>query len=201
MEVDVRVRTLEQPVLAPVGLADREHVAGRLEVGHVRRLVGRVWHLEHDVDDRLCREARDGRRSRVLEPDDPVAECGADARLLALVERRPRRVVLGYLDACGLSSARPTNAGHGEADLVRRDIVRIACDSPSLHDQLPDDVPARADDGHATQIEHRGTAPARAERAGVAVLGLEGEPRSVGRYGAEQTLGAALRHPARAAGA
>src|SRR5262245_61064286 len=98
VEVDVRVGALEQAVLEPVRLADREHIPGGLETGEIRVLVRRVGNLEDHVDDRLRRQAGNRRRAHVLDADDPVAEDRADALLLARVEHGPLRVVLRDLD-------------------------------------------------------------------------------------------------------
>ena len=66
-----------------------EDVARGLERRHVRGLVGRVGHDEHDVDDRLCGEPGDGRRARVLDAQRRRPERVPDARLLAGEEARP----------------------------------------------------------------------------------------------------------------
>ena len=101
VEVHLRVGSLEHPVLEPVGLADAEDVARGLERRHVRRLVGRVGHDEHDVDDPLCGEPGDGRRARVLDAQRRLAERLPDARLLACEEARPLGVVLDEDDRLG----------------------------------------------------------------------------------------------------
>ena len=76
----------------------RTDVAAGLHGRDVRRLVGRVGDDQEDVDDRLGREARHGRRPDVLQQTDAVAEDVPDAGRLALVEHRPRRVVVGEVD-------------------------------------------------------------------------------------------------------
>src|SRR5258708_39646878 len=67
VEVDVRVRAFEDPMLEPVWLANPEHIACHLHVGHVRRFVRRVWHSKDHIDDRLCRKIGYGCRSRMFE--------------------------------------------------------------------------------------------------------------------------------------
>ena len=76
-------------MLEPVGLPDPQDVTRGLQRRNVRGLVGRVGHLEHDVDERLRGQARHRRRADVLDSDHPVAEDGADPVLLALVQARP----------------------------------------------------------------------------------------------------------------
>ena len=98
VEVHVGVRSLEQPVLVPVGLADAQDVAGGLERRDVVALGRRVGDRQRHVDDRLRREAGDRGRAGVLEEDDAVAERGADLLRLARIEERPRGVVLGEGD-------------------------------------------------------------------------------------------------------
>src|SRR5262249_12968744 len=66
-----------------------------------RGLVRRIGHDEDDVDDRLRRKARNGRRSGVLDQESRLAERGADLRRFALVEGRPLRVVVDEHDRSG----------------------------------------------------------------------------------------------------
>ncbi len=141
MEIHIRVRPFEHSVLEPLGLPDAKHVAGRLEVGHVRRLVGGILDLEHDVDDRLGGEGRHGCRARVLQPHDLLAERRADAHLLPLVQGGPAWVVVDDLD---WRRERLGLADHnlGQRLVVGRDVVRIACGTPSFHDHLPHDLAA-----------------------------------------------------------
>src|SRR4029453_13633944 len=49
----VAARSLEQAVLEPVRLADPEQIARGFQLGHVRRLVCRVYQLHREVDQRL----------------------------------------------------------------------------------------------------------------------------------------------------
>jgi hypothetical protein len=93
VDVDVRIRALEQPVLVPVRLADGQPIAGRGQRRHVRLLVGRVRHGEVDVDDRLGGQTRHRGRPDVLDRDHSFAEQFANPARLAAVELRPRRVV------------------------------------------------------------------------------------------------------------
>ena len=90
MDVHVRVRALEQPVLVPVRLADAQHVAGSLQRWDVSPLVACVGDNEDDVDERLRGEAGYGRGARVLDPQRRRAEGASDPLRLALVEPRPR---------------------------------------------------------------------------------------------------------------
>ena len=53
VEVDVRVRPLEHPVLVPVSLPDVKSVASRREYRYVRRFVRGIGHDENDVNDGL----------------------------------------------------------------------------------------------------------------------------------------------------
>jgi hypothetical protein len=94
VDVHVRVGTLEQPVLVPVRLADAQHVVGGLERWDIGPLVAGVGDDENDVDQRLRGEAGYGRGARVLDPQRRRPEGTSDPLRLALVEQRPRRVVL-----------------------------------------------------------------------------------------------------------
>jgi hypothetical protein len=53
VEVDVRVRPLEHPVLVPVSLPDVKSIASRLEYRYVRGFVRRIGHDENDVNNGL----------------------------------------------------------------------------------------------------------------------------------------------------
>src|ERR1700681_2332888 len=55
VEVDVRVRPLEHPVLVPVSLPDVKSVASRFEYRYVRGFVRRIGHDENDVNNGLGR--------------------------------------------------------------------------------------------------------------------------------------------------
>src|SRR4051812_39291358 len=52
-----------------------------------------VRHHQQDVDDRLGRKPGNGRRSGVLQPNNPLTEYRPDAHCFALVERGPASVV------------------------------------------------------------------------------------------------------------
>ena len=67
-------------------------IAGGLQGGEIRRLVGRVGDHQDDVDDRFGGEARHGRGSHVLDLHGPLAERRADTVLFAGVPVRPGRV-------------------------------------------------------------------------------------------------------------
>ena len=162
VHVDVGVGPLEQAVLEPVGLPDPQAVAGGLQLRHVRGLVGRVRHLERDVDDRLGGQARHRRRADVLDPDDPVAEGGADPLLLTLVQARPVRVVVVDLDGpvsgCGppivtSASSRSyaaTSSGSRGVNLQ----ASITSGGPD-HPQKPPDQHVRPHTYRCTRLERR----------------------------------------------
>ena len=65
-------------MLVPVGLSNPQDIPRGLHRRNVRCLVGRVGHLEHDVDERLRGQARHRRGADVLDSDHTVAEDGAD---------------------------------------------------------------------------------------------------------------------------
>ena len=95
MQVHGRLLSAQQPVLVPVGLPDPEDVPDRLELRHVRALVGRVGDDEVDVDPRFRSETGDGRRADVIQLQNGVAERAADLCRGALEPLRPLRVVVG----------------------------------------------------------------------------------------------------------
>ena len=58
MDLDVGLAVPQEPVLVPVRLTDHEHIAGRLQIRHVGRLVRGVADHQDDVDQRLGRQSR-----------------------------------------------------------------------------------------------------------------------------------------------
>ncbi len=84
MQIDVRVRALEDAVLIPLGFAGSKHVPGRLQCGHVARFGARVRHGENDVDTRLGGEPRHGCRADVLDLQCGIAQGTTYPRGLAL---------------------------------------------------------------------------------------------------------------------
>ncbi len=159
VEIDVRVRTLEDPVLEPLRLADHEDVARPLEVGQVRRLVRRVGDLEHHVDDRLGGQRRHRRRACVLQSHDPGAEHVADAHRLALEPHRPFRVVLDDVDP-RLQLGRRAHVRLGKALVVRLDIVGIACAFPHSTTTSPTISPREFSTGTVSRSSPRKRASA-----------------------------------------
>jgi hypothetical protein len=53
MEIDIRVRSLQQPVLVPVRLSNPQHIPMRLQCRHVVRFQRGVGHDQENIDDRL----------------------------------------------------------------------------------------------------------------------------------------------------
>jgi hypothetical protein len=58
MQVDVRVGSLEQPVLIPLRLPDAQNVAGGLHGGNVGRLIGGVLQHKKQIDNWLGGKSR-----------------------------------------------------------------------------------------------------------------------------------------------
>ena len=101
MEVDVLTRSIKQPVLEPVRLANPQHVPGALEISNVGRLVGGVRHLENDVDDRLGDESKHRRRADVLHADRALPERGAHTHGMPGVAVWPAGIVVTQFDRSG----------------------------------------------------------------------------------------------------
>ena len=97
MDVDVELRGAEHAVAL---LPDAQDVARRREVGVVQ-----TRDLDEDVDDRLRRQAGNGGRADVLDPQRAGAERGGDPRALDREALRPRGVVRGDHDLPPLAAA------------------------------------------------------------------------------------------------
>ncbi len=93
MNIDVGVGALEQAVFVPVGLANPKDVTAGLHVRHVRLFPRRVVHHQQNVDDRLCGETEDGRRSDVFDHQRSLTKQAADAFRLAGEQLGPAVVV------------------------------------------------------------------------------------------------------------
>ncbi len=123
VQVRARVGESQAAVLVPPGLADDQDEAGALEGGDIRRFVGWIRHGEIDVDDGLRREASDGGRPDVLDPDGGARKpssdhCAAAIRHVLLqclrVTKSIAMIVAGEvgptdtrLALCGLDAGRP----------------------------------------------------------------------------------------------
>ncbi len=125
--------------------------------------------------------------------DDRVAERRPHARLLALVQARPCRVVICDLDRpVERLAVRPRRPRASRSRKLRRQSGRAPGSSATT---MPTTSPRELSTAPVPSSTPRNGASAALERARVAVLGLQREARAVRRDCAEQALGAAFRHP------
>ena len=105
VQVGLRQGGHQASVLVPARLPDRQLEPGPLECGHVRRFVAGVGHGQVHVDDGLGREARNARRSDVLQREHAISEGEPDPLGQHLELLRPRRVGIDH--RVGRGSGRP----------------------------------------------------------------------------------------------
>jgi len=94
VEVDVRVRPFEHPVLVPLRLSNVKSIASRRECRQVRRFVRRVGHDENDVNDGLSWQTRHGRRADMLNSQRLLRKDGPDPSGLTLEQFGPSWIVV-----------------------------------------------------------------------------------------------------------
>ena len=200
VEIDVRVRPLEQPVLEPLRLADVKHVAGRLEVGHVRRprrrspgtsstmsMIGLAGRVGTDVEPACSSRTTVSPSAARMRTSSRSYSAGQPGR-----SRRSRSA------PCSSAGAPTTTSGQRSRRTRRHrsDHVRSRHSTTTS----PTTSPRELSTGTGYRARRRGTA--RAPGGAGAELpssDLKAKPVPSGAMRAEQPLGAALRHPTRAA--
>ena len=154
-------------MLEPVRLPDPQDVAACLHWRDVGRLVGRIRDGEHDVDDRLRRQAGHGRRADVLQEPNAIAKDRSNPRRLAREQGRPGRVVRRELDRPG-EHLRLADRRRSKRFLARGPYRRraVSCHAKPLAPVRFASLPDQAEDGPgprdsmspavATERSHRG---------------------------------------------
>ena len=99
MEIDVRVRPFEHPVLVPVRLSNVKSIASRRKCRKVRPFVCRVGHDENDVNNWLGGQTRYRCRTHMLDSQRLLREDSPYPGGLPLELVRPSRIVVDQQNA------------------------------------------------------------------------------------------------------
>jgi len=99
MQMNIAIRTFEQPVFIPVRFPDPQLVTGPFQIRNIRRFIRRIPDGKDDIHDRFCAKPGYGGGTDMLQSDDPVAQYRTDAPSFPFKEQRPSRLILRQDDA------------------------------------------------------------------------------------------------------
>jgi hypothetical protein len=98
MEVQINLRTFEQPMLVPVRLTDSQYISCGCESWRVGLLVCGIRHNEQDIDYRLGNETWDESRTDVLDPKRLVSQHSANTLSFTSEVPWPFQIVMDQLN-------------------------------------------------------------------------------------------------------